>query len=77
MRHYNHKMKRMTSYRAKKRDLLLVRDAAMGPRERVRLGSVQAVAARTVFMAGMAARGFTRAEALRAWRIAETVTRPE
>lgn len=46
----------------------MVRDAAMSPGQRVRLGSAQTAAARAVFMAGMAARGFTRAEALRAWK---------
>lgn len=70
MRRYNHEMKRGTGYRVKKKKLLLLRDASLSPRNRVHLGAAQAAAARTVFMAGMAARGFTRAEALRAWRSA-------
>jgi hypothetical protein len=65
-------MKRATDYRENKKKQLLVRDASLSPRERVHLGAAQTVAARTVFMAGMAARGFTRAEALRAWRSAAT-----
>lgn len=63
-------MKGDTPYREKKRRLLVLRDASLTPRDRARLGAAQLTAARTVFMAGMAARGFTRAEALRAWRTA-------
>ena len=70
MRRYNHKMKENRPYREKKKGLLLLRDASLSPRDRMRLGAVQTTAAKTVFMAGMAVRGFTRAEALRAWRSA-------
>ena len=61
-------MKGNSPYREKKDRLLVLRDRALAPHDRVRLGAAQATAARVVFMAGMAARGFTRAEALRAWR---------
>ncbi|MDE2143690.1 MAG: hypothetical protein KGL74_06750 [Elusimicrobia bacterium] len=54
--------------RREKKRLLMVRDADLGPQKRLRLGAAQMTAAREVFMAGMAARGFTRAEALRTWK---------
>lgn len=65
---YNHRMKKLPRLRAEKRRLLRVRDAALSPRRRLEVGAAQSTAARTLFMAGMAARGFSRSEALRAWR---------
>ena len=65
---YNQKMRKLARLRNEKRRLLGERDAALSPRRRMELGVVQASAARAVFMAGMAARGFNREEALREWR---------
>lgn len=61
-------MKKPGPLRAEKRRLLVVRDAALDPKRRARAGDDLASAARKVFMAGMAARGFSRAEALARWR---------
>ncbi len=67
---YNQGVNRLAKLRAEKRRLLRARDAALTPTRRMELGAAQSAAARTVFMAGMAARGFSRAEAVRAWRAA-------
>ena len=67
---YNQKVKKLGGLRAAKRRLLRARDEALGPRRRLEVGAVQTSAARVVFMAGMAARGFSRQEAIRAWRSA-------
>lgn len=61
-------MPRVSRFRSEKQRLLSARDAALSPRERMELGAVYMAAARTLFMAGMAARGFTRQEALKEWR---------
>jgi|GEM_PF-5311000 len=61
-------MEKIPDLRAEKKRLLVVRDAALGPAGRVRAATALSAAARTVFMAGMAARGFTRAQARLAWR---------
>lgn len=70
MQRYNQSVKKLPSLREEKRRLLRVRDAALSPRRRLEVGAAQSAAARTLFMAGMAARGFSRAAALRAWRSA-------
>jgi hypothetical protein len=61
-------MQRLPKLRAEKKRLLVVRDAALGPAGRVKSAAALSTAARKVFMAGMAARGFTPAEARAAWR---------
>ena len=72
MLRYNQRVKKLPSLRAAKRRLLRDRDAALSPRRRMEVGAAQSAAARTLFMAGMAARGFSRSEALSAWRSAPT-----
>ncbi|MBI4423020.1 MAG: hypothetical protein HY554_04805 [Elusimicrobia bacterium] len=61
-------MKGLSRLREEKRRLSRARDAALSPRQRLEAGAAQALAARRLFMAGMAARGFSREEALRVWR---------
>lgn len=61
-------MAKFSPLRAEKRRLALARDAALTPHQRLELGAAQLAAARTLFMAGLAACGFSRQEALREWR---------
>lgn len=66
--HYNPSMPRVSRLREEKRRVTRARDAALTPRRRLELGAAHVAAARAFFMAGMAARGFSPEEALRAWR---------
>lgn len=65
---YNQGVERISRLRAEKKRLVASRDAALSPEKRLRLGAAHVAAARALFMAGLAARGFSRREALREWR---------
>jgi hypothetical protein len=54
--------------RLKKKKLVLHRDAALGVAGRLEAAEQSHAAAKTIFFAGMSARGFTRTRALRLWR---------
>jgi len=70
MPRYNQSVRKRPHLRSEKRRLLRARDAALSPRRRMEIGAAQTAAARTLFMAGMSARGFSRSQALRVWRSA-------
>lgn len=65
---YNTDVGKLARLRAEKKRLMSVRDAALGTTGRMRSAASQAACARKVFMAGMTARGFSKAAALRIWR---------
>jgi hypothetical protein len=54
--------------RLEKKRLILRRDAALSPVGRLKAAAQSHVAAKRLFFAGMAARGFTKTQALHLWR---------
>jgi hypothetical protein len=61
-------MSTLARLRLEKKRLILHRDAALRPAGRLEAASQSYAAAKALFFAGMAARGFTKAQALRLWR---------